>query len=411
MGLGAILFFDTATAFSQVTTFFGNDGVWPGALGTGPLVGLSDAAILNVWACGCVALLAFTFGFLSRVSAALSWLFLVFVHQRNPAIITSGDYLAQVLLFFCIFLPTGGAYSADARFFGAARKFVAAAPWRAMQVDLALLYFGTARLKFRGGWLKGDGIYLSLQHLGYLRPPGAFLLDHPGFCRLSTYVVLACETAYWLLALCPIHGKVTRLGAIVAGVTVQLGILVSMRIGMFTVLMLWTSVLFLPARVRARQTPRDDLKRAGLTALCMSVIVLLAWPLFVAKRWPLPRSVLRVESRLGLVQLYELFGTTYKVSRWQARGTESDGRQVDVFDVAGSGFRSVVGWRFSPFYKLTFVKEADDRAIAWWLCRGYRAETGRSLATIRLEAQERQPVHPGEARPFVDTTLYSGACP
>lgn len=409
-GLGAILFGDALLSLSEVRDLYGQDGIWPARLGTGPLTLLSDSALMAVWALGLLALLALTLGLFTRVSAALSWLFLVFVHQRNPGITTGGDYLAQILVFFCIWLDTGAAFSLDARFRGRGRELVPAGALRAMQVHLAVLYFVTARLKIRGGWLSGDGIYLSLQHLGFLRPPGAFLLEHPSLCRLSTYAVLGLEAAFPFFALFPLYAGKLRWGAVACGLAVQLGILGSMRVGSFTLLMLWICVLFLP--IAAGPQVRESVerwRRAFVAGTCLLVVLLLEWGAFVGRRFPLPAAVERGQRALGLIQPFDLFGRTYEVAQWRAQGVTRQGREVDVLRNVAPGLRSVVGWRFSTFYKITFADNADYPGIARWLCRKHAA-MGEPLSEVVLGKRAREPVHPGEARPFQEIELARSSC-
>jgi hypothetical protein len=409
-GLAAILLCDALMAVPDLQTLYGTHGVWPAALAGGPLVALGDDALLAVWIAGCSALLALMFGLWSRLSATLSWAFLVAIHQRNPGITTGGDYLAQILLFFCIWLDTGAAWSVDAWRLGRSRRFVAAAPWRAMQLHLAILYFVTARLKIRGGWLSGDGVYLGLQHLGFLRPVGAWFLAHPALCRVSTYGILALEMAFPFLAFFPLRAARARLGAVACAAAVQMGILTTMRVGMFTALMLWTCVLFLPARPGpAAQTPGHP-RRWAIVALCASVVAAMAWGPFAGKRLPMPRAVDNAMAALGLVQPFDLFGCTYEVAQWRARGVRHDGADVDVLAVAAPGLRSEVAWRFSALYKLTFAGDADHVAIAGWLCREYAETTGEPLRSIVLSKHAREPVRPGEDRPYEDVDLYAGTC-
>ena len=392
--------------------FYSVEGLWPEALGSGPLIGASHATLLVVWSLGCLSLLAFALGAFARVSAFLSLVFLVVIHHRDPSITTGGDYLAQILVAFCVLLDTGSAFSIDARLRGRARAFVPAMPWRAMQLHLAILYFVTARLKIRGGWLSGDGVYFGLQHLGFLRPPGAWLMEHPELCRLSTFIILGLEAACAFLALCPIKGRSARLGAAACSATVQLGILMTMRVGMFTALMLSTCILFLPAAPRAA-VERDAAYRRwryALVALCSALVVLIAWDVFIGRRFPLPAAVRRARDAVGLGAQFDLFGATYEVQQWSARGVRSDGQEVDVMSATAPGFASRVGWLFSPYYKVTFDPNYDAAAIAQWMCRAYAHERGTPLSLITLAKHARQPVRPNAETPFVDTVLYAGPC-
>jgi hypothetical protein len=412
IGLGTILAGDALLTLPEVDTLYGRHGVWPAALADGPLASASDGTLHAVWWLGTAVLVAFALGLFARVSAALSWLFLTTVHARNTGITTGGDYLAQILCFFCIWLDSAAAFSLDARLRGKARAFVPAAPLRAMQLHLAVLYFATTRLKLRGGWLDGDGIYLGLQHLGFVRPPGAWLLHHPELYRPLSFVVLACEGAFAFFALSPLWARKARLGAVACGTIVQLGILATMRVGMFTPLMLWTCVLFLPAPARPAHAERaEHARRLALAAFSCAVVVLIAWGAFVGRRFPMPLSIVRVQTALGLVQPFDLFGATYEVQRWRAQGVDAQGHSIELLSELAPGLRSSVAWRFAPLYKLTFATQADHRAIASWLCREHERVARVPLASVALAMRARPPQRTGADAPFHDMTLFAGACP
>ena len=243
------------TELPRVLALYGQDGLRPRTL-------------LAAWSGGCVALLALALGLFSRPSAVAAYVFVVSVHLRNDAICNGGDYLSAMWLFFVFFLDIGAAYSLDARWFGRGRDVVPAAPWRAMQVRLALLYTLTAVFKLAGVWLAGDGIFVSLQHLGFVRPLGALLAEHPTLCRLMTWGVVATELAVGLLIVFPLRGRTARRYAAIGSTLVQRGILVMMRVGAFTWIMLWTAVLLWPEPTRAPvidgpTPPRRKLMLAG----------------------------------------------------------------------------------------------------------------------------------------------------
>ncbi len=62
---------------------------------------------------GIACALALILGYRSRLSAGLSWLLLTSFHARNPLIVTAGDDLLRMLLFWGMFVPLGGAASLD----------------------------------------------------------------------------------------------------------------------------------------------------------------------------------------------------------------------------------------------------------------------------------------------------------
>lgn len=411
MGLGIVLLGDALLTLPHVSELYGPHGVWPAAEASGPLAGFSDSAMLGVWVVGCLAFAALAVGCCSRLSALVGFVFLVSVHQRNLGVATGGDFWAQILLFFCVWLDTGAAYSVDARWWRRPRDFVSAGPWRAMQLHLALMYFATARLKLHGDWGGGDGLYLSLQLLGFLRPPGVLLLQHPALCRLLNWAVLGLEGAFAFFALSPLWGRRARWGAVICDVLVQGGILMTMRVGMFTPLMLLCALLFVPGKEAPRVVaPFASRVRPLLAFAPVAVAVLVAWGAFVGRRIPLPVALTRGVERIGLSQPYQLFGKGFEVAEWDESGRDTQGREHELLREAAPGLLSEIHWSYSPLYKLTFTQGLLPAPIARWVCHEYERDTGTQLASVTLWKDTHAPRLPGQSTPVQRVTLYSGSC-
>lgn len=409
IGLATILLGDLILTTPEVDALYGSSGAWPRAFMSGVLAQQSDSVIYGAWGLGALALLALALGLYARVAAVVAWFILVSFHRLNIGATTAGDNVGQIMVFFCVFLDSSAAFSLDAKLRGRGRAFIAAAPWRAMQLHIALLYLFTALFKVKAGWLAGDGIYLSLQHLGFLRPPGALLLSYPLLCRLATYGVLAMEGVFIVFALSPFYGRKSRLLAVACSLGVQLGILATMRVGMFTVLMIWTNVLFLPVAVRPSSTPELARRRRLLAGAGVGLTVLIASNL-LSRHVQLRRALDEPLGALGLIQPYDLFGRTYEVAQWHAEGRLANGSPVDVLRAVAPGLISEVGWRFSVMYKLTFIEKYDYAHLGQWLCSSYTRQTGQKLHALKLWKRAAPPVHPGERAVFQEVTLFEGAC-
>ncbi len=248
IGLGLILFVDCLDLFGSREPFFASTGIFPDF---GPMdqrwsvfqIARSPAAVTAWFAFGAIALLAFTVGLYTRVATVLAWIFLVSLRTQNPWVATGGDYVAQTLVIFSLFTDLGATWSLDAVRRKASRLTAPALGWRLMLVHVAILYFVTARLKVRHGWLiEGDGVYQALVIGGFARPPGAWLAEHPALCQLLTYGTLIFEFGFPLLAFFPWKAAWARLGAIGFNLALQIGILFTMKVGMFTPLMIWISL-------------------------------------------------------------------------------------------------------------------------------------------------------------------------
>src|SRR5258707_464028 len=82
--------------------------------------------------------------------------------------------------------------------------------------------------------IRGDAIFKSLQLSGFVRPLGAVLAGYPVLCSVLTRAVLFLEATFPLYAFSPFAVGWARAAAIAADVMVQGGILLTLRVGIFT---------------------------------------------------------------------------------------------------------------------------------------------------------------------------------
>lgn len=427
IGLGALLALDWVLLWPDLGPLFSNAGIFENG---GPLpawkwtlfaLAPSPGGVQALWGVGLLALLALTAGFRTRLSTFAAWVSLVSLHNRNSLLLTGGDRLVELLLLTSLFTELGACWSVDARL-KPRPPLASALGLRFLQLEVALMYFFTARLKFRGLWTSGQGIWISLQHPGFLRPPGALLLQVPALAKLLNFVVLGLELAFAFLAFSPLKRKVTVPLAIACALAVQLGIFANMRVGMFTAIMIWVNVLFLePAwldrlglRVTALEAPplavtsRQKLA-AGVLVL---MVMLVTWDFVIGRRVPMPGPLRAVHSAASLEQLFELFGVSYDVARWEAVGTRADGTTVEVLGEVAPGINPGPGWRYSPWYKLTFAEPLLERpTLARWVCRRYAEVSGTQLVSLTLNRRGHPPPLIGEpVAPDTVVELWSGPC-
>jgi hypothetical protein len=325
----------------------------------------------------------------------------------------------------------GGCWSLDNRLRGKSERAISVLGPRFLQLHIVLLYFCAARLKFRRGWLTQNVIYQCLQLTGFVRPPGRFLLEWPGLCRASTVMVVAFEFVFAFLALSPVRIGICRGLAVAVGAAVQVGILLTMRVGVFTETMLSAMALFMCPEwfdwlarrvpfVRERGWSRllDEqpvltwvgLQRSRLQALIFGLLSLnfirLAWGPFVGRRIHAPSFLTESGRWLWLDQPFGLFDVVYPIPRWYAVGITESGARVEVLPVAEPDLVPVVRWRFSRWYKFTF-KEAERpfhfAELSDYLCRRYAEKSGSKLREFTLFEERTPPILPG-APPSVPET-------
>jgi hypothetical protein len=407
--LGLTLLHDLADWIPDLRAFMTDEGMLPRstlhanpanwwARGAFDLVG-SPAGVGVVFAIGCFAVALFTIGVWTRAATIVAWLFLLSLHHRNPYVTDGADDLARVLLLWSMIVDLGARYSVDAWWSGRDVTDVPALGARLMQAQVATLYLVTAILKLHGSWLSGDGVFRTLQLDGYQRPIGAWLLEHPALCAMSSRVIPFVELSFAVAAFCPLWPRVTRTLCIVLGAGLQLGILLAMRVGMFTELMLAVLTLWIPFRAPVVIVRREEESRAARVLRVAFVVqfVVAVWDPFLGRRAPLPHVVQDERLLLSVALPYSLFDLTYEVAHWDAPGFLVDGSHVDVLSVVAPATH-VRGpaWHHHRWNKLTFKsleRPLEMPALVAYLCRSYdeRASSMRlaSFSIVRATAPAR----------------------
>jgi hypothetical protein len=338
IALGLVLLQDLYAQARGLEAFYTDQGIFPRAPPAMPwmwsvfqLTGTTVGVTL-LFATGALATLAFTAGLFTRVATAATWVLFVSLEHRVPEIHNGGDRLAALLLFFGAFANLSGRYSLDALRSGGCTEVPALAP-RLLQATPVLLYFSTAIEKIRDagwGWFDGSVISANVRLRGWTRFGGVWLQGHPSLCTAIGAATIVIELAIPLLFYSPFAPRVTRLLAIIGHVGLQVGILLSFKVAMFTYVALATTPLwFVPSwldRFEAKPlggsgsaAPRLD--PAGL--LLVGIFALVA----IAPHTP--KTVGRVLPWTALDLNVGLFAWAYPSMHWEPRGELEDGRAVD----------------------------------------------------------------------------------
>jgi hypothetical protein len=419
IALGVVLLFDLWPRFAGLSDFLTDDGVFPRELLPKPLLwslfnfaGSTTTALLLLIA-GAIATVAFTLGVFTRVSTFVCWVFWVSVHRRVPVIHTGGDAMADIMLFFGLFADLSGRWSLDARRKGSRAEVMAFVP-RLMAAVPACLYLETARMKLRLGgaqWLFGPVIFQHMHTNGWIRPLGVALGEHPALCALATGSTIVFEFGIPLLHFAPVWVRPTRVLAVACHVGLQVGILLTMKVGSFTYVMLALTTLWIQpewldaiggrlARAGENATAVWTPVRIGLGAFVGLVFFgLVALPAIPRH---LPPFVGTVVSRwLGLNLTTQLFTHGFPSVRWETAGMLADGTLVDAFAVALPGADMGNGLANSQWMQLPYRLE-DYGPLGRLVCDRYNraGHEGRAALTIwELSSRTRQAYLPGESPP------------
>ncbi|SEO28672.1 Vitamin K-dependent gamma-carboxylase [Halogranum amylolyticum] len=265
VSLALVLLADLLLRSRNLVAFYTDAGTLPRSLlaasypafATYSLHALSGDAWLQVALFVVAGLLALSLlvGYRTKTTLFLSWLLLVSLHARNPYVLNGGDSLLRRLLFWGLFLPLGRRWSVDALRRGSVESvtvvtdrvpepLVASVASAALLVQVVLVYATNAVVKLRGDvWLDGTAILqvFSLDQLTVFL--GDILANYPTLLRVFGELWLLMVVTSPLLVL--LTGR-TRAGFAALFVGMHLGMLATMKLGIFPLVSVCGLLAFLP---------------------------------------------------------------------------------------------------------------------------------------------------------------------
>ena len=221
---------------------------------------LSDAPILPyiLEVVRLAATVTLLLGIRPRLSAFVLFVLLASVAARNPLLLQGGDKVLVVMTFFASFLPLGQWGSLERLWFGKrATSSHRSAATVAYTVQILLVWFMAGILKTGEQWW-GSGTAISMAlHLEAFTSEFSRLWRHwDWFLQPLTLFVFTLECLAPLLALVPNYW--CRLTGLFALVALEVGIWLSLEVGLFPLISLVSLVPLFPGRlidVMARVRP------------------------------------------------------------------------------------------------------------------------------------------------------------
>lgn len=447
IALGTLVLVDLALRARSLRAFYTDAGVFPRSALADIYPTLSQFSLHTLsgalWWQALLFLVAATIaialvlGYRTRFATLLSLVLLVSLHIRNPVVLNAGDVVFRRLLLWSCFLPLGRRWSLDAR-----RKQDAdtgkAAPdcpdsrvvtlaSAALLLQVATIYTTNVLFKVRSEvWLSGTAVERALAMGKFSTPLADLLVDVPLVLELLNWGWLGLLASAPLLVLAT--GRLRTLH-VALFVSVHVGMLATMAIGIFPLVLLagmlpflpttlWEAVEArlpaLPSRMNPRQTrsatdggqsPSGPLcsARRSVARITPVVVVLLV---AIAATWNL--------AALGVVALDTPGESTLSPStqRWDMfagpgtmdlqmhpTATLDSGERVDALESASFAPNGVVdsftGYPSARWRKYLVSLRYDDppgleEDLATGLCRAVEANTGRSVESVSITA-EHQP--------------------
>ena len=196
---------------------------------------------------GVIALLLLI-GFKTKWMTIICWILIVSLHSRNPIILSGGDILLCVMLFWSMFLPLGARFSLDHALDsrrsdnrGANQYFSVAS--LAILIQLALVYTFNWIAKIHPTWMQDyTAVYYAMNLDMYATKFGTALLSFPLLMKAGTWLTLWLELLGPILLFSPIRNDVSRLLVISAFLGLHIGIALTLNIGYFPFvsIIVWT---------------------------------------------------------------------------------------------------------------------------------------------------------------------------
>ncbi len=194
---------------------------------------------------GAVSLLV---GYRTRLATLLTLVLFASLLARNPFVVNGGDTILLSFLLLGLFVPLGRRWSIDShRRNGGEQpdRRVCSLATATVLVHFVAIYAVNAALKFQSdGWLDGTAVPRIFQLERYLWLVGPFVAD------LTTVLVVLNWAWMLLLAASVLLVVVTdrlRIALVAAFVTAQFGMAITLRLGVFPLVMIATLLLFLPS--------------------------------------------------------------------------------------------------------------------------------------------------------------------
>ncbi len=376
VALGLLVAFDALTRWPILREFYSDDGMFTRSLMESYFNRRYDANYFaNGWSLHAlsgelswqqtlfisqmIAGIAISIGCWTRIATIAGWV-LVASHQfRSPLIITSGDYILKLMLFWSMFLPLSLHGSVD-------RSFLFRRPARqpnqqlpaivfhwgsiAFLMQFILMYFFTGIAKWNDIWFSGEAMSYVFNLDIYLRPLAKKLLGQESFLKIVTWATLFFEVVGIWFLLIPKWNSFWRLSLLTVYWCFHLGIALTMNIGLFPLICMAVWLPLIPSLVWRRSSSGEvaDLPpwlvngwrfwvQQIANYACGAILALaLVWNLanIESINWTrrLPKSVVWVGEKVQIDQHFQMFGHPPDFNPWFVyEGRLKNGSKVDLF--------------------------------------------------------------------------------
>ncbi|MGB1373519.1 MAG: hypothetical protein ACPG6R_10395 [Aequoribacter sp.] len=187
-----------------------------------------------------------------RVFSLLAFIFLVSLHNRNPILLQGGDNLLVLLTLWGVLLPWGARFSVDAVMTENPPASNWYLGWGSVGLVLQVLsvYFFSAFLKYGPEWTSdGSAIYFALHNDQVAHLLASYWRDWHWLTVPLTHYVWWLELLGPLIALSPWFNPWARGLAAFCFITLEIGFLFNLNVGLFPFISIASLLVLLPSSV------------------------------------------------------------------------------------------------------------------------------------------------------------------
>ncbi len=212
----------------------------------------SNDALTVIYALLILASICFTIGFRARLATTYIFMVLATFAGRDLYLYNSGDTFMRSMAFWFIFADSSRVWSIDSMLSRRKDKdapklcpLISAWGWRAMQLQISLVYFSAFGAKTSGWyWAQGEAVYIASRFESLARYPLPVSFDVDVISMIFTWGTLAVEFALCYL----VWIKEIRYYVLVCGLCLHLTIDWVMCIPQFEWLMITSFILFIDTK-------------------------------------------------------------------------------------------------------------------------------------------------------------------
>lgn len=245
IGFGALLIYYLVVLVGwNLERYYGETGLLPHDLfekweGRWTVLSWSRSAawLWGVWGVTVAAAAALTVGLRTRIAAAVAYVGVVSIQNRDPYVANAAESLLCALLFLCILAPLGLRYSVDARRGGERREPIFGL--QLVRLQLVIVYVTSAVHKIQDrAWRSGEALRLALDARVVSNVSGG--LGSPALEHALTWGTLVLEGMFFF-----VFWKRLRPWVLACGLLLHLSIEAMFSIPVFSATMLVTYLAFL----------------------------------------------------------------------------------------------------------------------------------------------------------------------